>query len=360
MDDTTSSRLVLSNEDDWEEVHRLRAECDAILVGAETVRRDNPSLVIREPELRRWRTEHGMSADIAKIVVTGSGCLDPSSRFFTEGGGAEKVVIASEDADRESLRRLSEVAEVVILHQITARGIRDMLTARGADSLMVEGGAATLQMFMDEDAIDRFRIAVSPVIVSEAAAPRLPYFGNLPFENRYAVKRVRRVGDMAVYDYGLHSADGILDSEDVLSLRRAIDISQKSVPCDTAYRVGCVILTSDGSEYEGYTHETGPHNHAEEEALAKAVSDGARLQGATVYTSMEPCSTRSSKAVSCTELLISYGVGKVVYAYAEPDCFVRCEGCRLLQEAGIEVIAVPEFAGKVVEFNSHIINRQMR
>lgn len=45
IDDTTSRRLVLSGTKDWEQVRALRAECDAVLVGAETIRKDNPALV---------------------------------------------------------------------------------------------------------------------------------------------------------------------------------------------------------------------------------------------------------------------------------------------------------------------------
>lgn len=42
LDDRSPDRLILSTPEDWAEVHRLRAACDAILVGAETIRRDNP------------------------------------------------------------------------------------------------------------------------------------------------------------------------------------------------------------------------------------------------------------------------------------------------------------------------------
>ena len=47
MDDCTPQRLVLSCAEDWQAVYALRAACDAILVGAETVRRDNPALMMR-------------------------------------------------------------------------------------------------------------------------------------------------------------------------------------------------------------------------------------------------------------------------------------------------------------------------
>lgn len=138
-------------------------------------------------------------------------------------------------------------------------------------------------------------------------------------------------------------------------LQRAIDISRKCAKCDTSYCVGAVIVTASGQLFEGYTHETGPHNHAEEEAVKKALDSGADLSGASVYTSMEPCSTRKSKPVSCAELIISNGFRRVVYAYAEPDCFVQCEGTRLLREAGIEVRVIAELVPQVEEINSHIL-----
>ena len=51
IDDLSDRRLVLSHAADWEEVRSLRAESDAILVGAETIRRDNPALVTRDERL---------------------------------------------------------------------------------------------------------------------------------------------------------------------------------------------------------------------------------------------------------------------------------------------------------------------
>ena len=60
LDAATDERLVLSNEADLERVDQVRAECDAILVGAATVRNDNPRLLVRSPELRRERGSRGL------------------------------------------------------------------------------------------------------------------------------------------------------------------------------------------------------------------------------------------------------------------------------------------------------------
>ena len=62
IDDNTSQRLVLSSAEDWDQVRALRAECDAILVGAETIRKDNPALVTRNAELRQKRLAQGQPA----------------------------------------------------------------------------------------------------------------------------------------------------------------------------------------------------------------------------------------------------------------------------------------------------------
>ena len=59
LDDRSPDRLILSTPEDWAEVHRLRAACDAILVGAETIRRDNPSLLVGDEVLRRERIDRG-------------------------------------------------------------------------------------------------------------------------------------------------------------------------------------------------------------------------------------------------------------------------------------------------------------
>ena len=262
LDDCTPRRLVLSCAEDWAEVHRLRAWCDAILVGAETVRRDNPSLVIRDAGLRIWREWLGMKPDLTKVTVTAGGSLDAGARFFTEGPGAEKIVVTVPAVRRGLEERLPSGVRVVALEEITAGGILDALEGFGVRSLMVEGGARTIGMFLDAGVVDSLRLAVSPAAVGDTRAPRFPEFGRLPFEGR-AAKVVRRVGDMEVYEYAFRPASDGLTLTDRRRLLRAVELGERSEPCGTAYRVGCVVAVRDGREYEGYTHETDCRNHAE-------------------------------------------------------------------------------------------------
>ena len=65
IDDTSPVRLLLSGPDDLDRVDELRASADAILVGANTVRRDNPRLLIRSPRRRAARVAAGSSSPMA-------------------------------------------------------------------------------------------------------------------------------------------------------------------------------------------------------------------------------------------------------------------------------------------------------
>ena len=87
----SEERLVLSNDADLRRVDRVRSECDAILVGAGTVRDDNPRLLVRDPALRAQRRARGMAESPTKVTMTRRARLDAGSNFFATGDG-EKIV----------------------------------------------------------------------------------------------------------------------------------------------------------------------------------------------------------------------------------------------------------------------------
>jgi pyrimidine deaminase RibD-like protein len=118
-----------------------------------------------------------------------------------------------------------------------------------------------------------------------------------------------------------------------------------------------VIVAADGTRLAtGYSRETDSVSHAEEVALAKlATADEALLPGATLYSSLEPCSQRASRPRSCTRLILDAGIGRVVLAWREPPLFVAdAQGSELLEEAGVEVVEVPELADAARAANRHL------
>lgn len=138
-------------------------------------------------------------------------------------------------------------------------------------------------------------------------------------------------------------------------LEQAIELSQQCPPSKTAFSVGAIIVSADGDVIAtGYSREGDPHDHAEETALTK-VSGDPRLSSATIYSSLEPCSKRSSHPLTCTQLILAAGIPRVVLAWREPSVFVDCEGAELLRAAGCEVIEIPDLAPAVRAVNAHLL-----
>ena len=145
-------------------------------------------------------------------------------------------------------------------------------------------------------------------------------------------------------------------SRDRRWLAAAIELSKRCPPVDRAYAVGAVIVGARGEQLaDGYSRETDPVVHAEESALAKLAGTGVDLRGATLYTTLEPCSERASRPHSCTRLILEAGVGRVVLAWREPSLFVAdARGVEQLKAAGVEVVELPEMAEAARAVNAHL------
>ena len=115
----------------------------------------------------------------------------------------------------------------------------------------------------------------------------------------------------------------------------AITEARKSVAEDGRLhpKVGVVIVKDGKVLGTGHRGESGKGDHAEYCALKKL--NAADVQGATVYTTLEPCSARNPPKKSCTDRLIESKVARVVYGLADKDETVY--GHASLVEAGIAV-----------------------
>jgi len=99
--------------------------------------------------------------------------------------------------------------------------------------------------------------------------------------------------------------------------------------------VGAVLVCNNGAVHEGATQSPG-NAHAEIVALHSAAATGDSTIGATLYTTLEPCS-HTGRTGPCTEAIIAAGVTHVVSAIADPDTKVAGTGFDALRAAGVEV-----------------------
>ena len=201
----TEQRMLLSNEADFDRVDEVRASCDAILVGAVTLRHDDPRLLVRAPDRVARRVARGQSPSPMKVTVTGGGRLDAGSRFFTLGA-AEKIVYCASGSAREARRRVGRVATVVdggepVAMSTVSRDLHD----RGVRRLLVEGGGIVHTQFLTQDLADELHLVVAPFFVGDARARRFVGEGRFPFnpDRRATLAQVRQIGDVVLLRYAL-------------------------------------------------------------------------------------------------------------------------------------------------------------
>jgi 5-amino-6-(5-phosphoribosylamino)uracil reductase len=199
IDDSSDFRLVLSGPEDLEQIDELRARSDAILVGAGTIRADNPRLLVRSERRRQARIARGATPDPVRVVLTSSGDLDPAARIFTSGGAAT-VVYAASQVVAELGKRFGDRADVVDAGDpLDLNAVLADLDGKGIERLMVEGGSSVLASFLTAGLADELRLAVAPFFVGDSAAPRFVGAAGVPAE----LIDVRQVGGDVVLTYSL-------------------------------------------------------------------------------------------------------------------------------------------------------------
>jgi 5-amino-6-(5-phosphoribosylamino)uracil reductase len=202
---STRKPLPFSNAADFDRVDAVRASCDAILIGAATVRNDRPRLLVRSEMRRNERLARGLPPSPIKVTVTGGGLLDASASFFATGD-TEKVVYCASTVVNEASERLGAVATVVDGGQpVSLPWMSEDLYARGVHRLMVEGGQTMHTQFLTQDLADELHLAVAPCFVGDSAARRFVGDGQFPWDphRRATLAEVRQLGDLVLLRYAL-------------------------------------------------------------------------------------------------------------------------------------------------------------
>jgi 5-amino-6-(5-phosphoribosylamino)uracil reductase len=203
IEDPDVHRLALSNAADFDRVDGVRAASDAILVGAATVRNDDPRLLVRSLLRREERLAQGLPASPVKVTVTRDGDLDPAAAFFA-ADGAEKLVYCGRASVARLRARLGSLATVVPFGGDLRHVSRD-LADRGIRRLLVEGGESLHTQFLAADLADELQLVVAPLFVGDARARR--FVGEAPFPwhpgRRAVLAEVRQIGDVALLRYAL-------------------------------------------------------------------------------------------------------------------------------------------------------------
>lgn len=173
-------------------LHRLRAKCDAVLVGAGTVRADNPQLTVRRVP--------GNSP--ARAVIDPRGRLSDDASWM-RADGAQRIHITSGTALKgcDAAIRLDSDSK----GRIAPGDIVAALFSRGLRIILVEGGPTTLSQFVDAGCLDRLHVFVSPIIIGSGK----PSLDLSPIKSLAAAirpaTRVFQFGNEVLFDCDLRS-----------------------------------------------------------------------------------------------------------------------------------------------------------
>jgi 5-amino-6-(5-phosphoribosylamino)uracil reductase len=205
LDDASPNRLVLSGPEDLDEVDALRAAADAILVGAGTIRADNPRLLVRDPARIAAREAAGRPPHPLRVTLTATADLDPAARFFT-GPGTPLVYCASAavPAAEKTLPPRAVIIDAGPDLSLAAV-LQDLHNERSVETLLIEGGAHILRDALAGNLADELRLAIAPFFVADPAAPQFALQAPYPQTpaTPMTLLSLRQVGEVAVHHYRL-------------------------------------------------------------------------------------------------------------------------------------------------------------
>jgi 2,5-diamino-6-(ribosylamino)-4(3H)-pyrimidinone 5'-phosphate reductase len=165
-------QVRISGEQDFIRVDRLKAKCDAIMVGIGTVLADDPSLTIKSEECRSYRRKQGSDDHPVRIIVDSSARIASEAAVLNKGEG-KRVVAVSGRADPEKVALLEKKAMIIITgkDEVNLPALLDELGAMGIRNLMVEGGGTLIAGFIKAGLVDEIYAYIGNIIIGGKDAP---------------------------------------------------------------------------------------------------------------------------------------------------------------------------------------------
>jgi riboflavin-specific deaminase-like protein len=189
----------VTGDENIRHLHRMRALCDAVIVGAGTVAADDPQLT----------TRHVSGPSPVRVVLDPTRRLADHYRVFNDDA-ADTLYVCSTTLVRAGETHFGRARIVAVEDRgegIDVTAVKRVLQERGCHRIFVEGGGVTVSMVLEANLLDRLQIAVAPLLIGDGRpAIRITPPGALRDCHRPRY-RVFRMGADVLFDCEL-AADG--------------------------------------------------------------------------------------------------------------------------------------------------------
>lgn len=157
--ETGDSRWV-SNESSRQYVHQLRDLCDVIMVGSETLLKDNPALTCRLPN----------GKDPVRLIVDGKLRINEDAQVLSSSKFSPCIIATTQSAAKEKIDRLQSINQVEVwqydsLQHVPLETLMRDLIKRGWTSVLLEGGGGLAGAMLKEGLVDKLEFFIAPKLV---------------------------------------------------------------------------------------------------------------------------------------------------------------------------------------------------
>jgi 2,5-diamino-6-hydroxy-4-(5-phosphoribosylamino)pyrimidine 1'-reductase len=150
----------------------IRADADAVLIGAGTLRAEDPPVRIKTARRRDERRRLGKSPHPVSVILSRSMDLPRTGRYWEEDQ-VERIIATTQQATDEQVLPFADLAEVIRVGRTTVdlHAFCRMLTERGIGRLLVEGGGEVNMAFWEAGLVDEVYLTLCPVVIGGSTAP---------------------------------------------------------------------------------------------------------------------------------------------------------------------------------------------
>ena len=194
---TRSGDSKLSSKADKNRVNRLRSRVDAILIGKNTAKLDDPILSVH----------HVKKKNPIRIILDSNATIRSSSRILRTSSKIPTIIAVGRQVSKKNLRRLEKFPIQIITcgkYRVNIKKLLETLRKQGIKKILVEGGGSTNWTFVKESLVDEMIITITPYLVGGMAATTLvdgDGFSTIAKSKKLKLKSVRRMNNEIILHY---------------------------------------------------------------------------------------------------------------------------------------------------------------